>query len=191
MTHFALIPANMVSSSLIHTFLLYSFLLDYGHSCFCCDVTWHVSFWCFKLNMILPCFVPDVCSTHLLLLYCICSEENLRAALNKMGIGGHALEEIMDKVKNRHYQVLYFIAIGLTEQYDIPELTGLSGIMKYTASLHINLWDHTRCLLWFWNQPSKSIFQWKPESSASQSECSSLIYTWPFSLCSAGFINMS
>jgi hypothetical protein len=63
--------------------------------------------------------------------------------------------------------------------------------MKYTASLHINLWDHTLCLLWFWNQPSKSIFQWKPESSASQSECSSLIYTWPFSLRSAGFINMS
>ena len=162
-----------------------------AHSSFCCDVTWHVSLWCFKINMILPCFVPDVCSMHLLLLYCICSEENLRAALNKMGVGGHALEEIMDKVKNRHYQVLYFIAIGLTEQYDIPELTGLSGIMKYTASLHINLWDHTWCLLWFWNQPSKSIFQWKPESSASQSECSSLIYTWPFSLCSAGFINMS
>ncbi|CAD6270492.1 unnamed protein product [Miscanthus lutarioriparius] len=66
-------------------------------------------------------------------------EENLRAALNKMGVGGHALEEIMDKVKNRHYQVLYFIAIGLTKQYDIPELTGLCGIMKYTASLHINL----------------------------------------------------
>ena len=76
---------------------------------------------------------------HLLLLYCICSEEILRAALNKMGVGGHALEEVMDKVKNRHYQVLYFIAIGLTKQYDIPELTGLCGIMKYTASLHINL----------------------------------------------------
>uniref|UniRef100_A0A804RKG6 DNA primase large subunit n=1 Tax=Zea mays TaxID=4577 RepID=A0A804RKG6_MAIZE len=32
-------------------------------------------------------------------------EENLRAALNKMGVGGHALEEIIDKVKNRHYQL--------------------------------------------------------------------------------------
>ena len=47
-----------------------------------------------------------------------------------MGVGGHALEEIMDKVKNRHYQVLYFIAIGLTKQYDIPELTGLCGIIR-------------------------------------------------------------
>jgi len=71
--------------------------------------------------------------------YCICSDENLRAALNKMGVGGHALEEIMDKVKNRHYQVLYFIAVSLTEQYAIPELTSLSGMMKYTASLHIDL----------------------------------------------------
>jgi hypothetical protein len=41
-----------------------------------------------------------------LLAYCICREENLRAALNKMGVSGHALEDIMDKVKNRHYQVL-------------------------------------------------------------------------------------
>ncbi|CAL5067341.1 unnamed protein product [Urochloa decumbens] len=32
-------------------------------------------------------------------------EENLRAALNKMGVSGHTLEEIMDKVKNRHYQL--------------------------------------------------------------------------------------
>jgi hypothetical protein len=80
--------------------------------------------------MILPCFVPAVCSKHLLLLYCICSEENLRAALNKMGVGGHALEEIIDKVKNRHYQVLCFIAMGLTEQYDTLELTGLSVIMN-------------------------------------------------------------
>jgi hypothetical protein len=76
---------------------------------------------------------------HLPLFYCTCSEENLRAALNKMGVSGHALEEIVDKVKNRHYQVLYFIAISLTEQYAIPELTGTSGIMKYTASLHIDL----------------------------------------------------
>ncbi|KAL6874351.1 hypothetical protein ACP4OV_013371 [Aristida adscensionis] len=32
-------------------------------------------------------------------------EENLRAALNKMGISGRTLEDIMDKVKNRHYQL--------------------------------------------------------------------------------------
>jgi hypothetical protein len=71
--------------------------------------------------------------------YWICSDENLRAALNKMGVSGHALEGIMDKVKNRHYQVLYFIAISLTQQYSIPELSSLSGIMKYAASLHIDL----------------------------------------------------
>jgi hypothetical protein len=64
-----------------------------------------------------------------------------------MGVGGHALEEIMDKVKNRHDQVLYFIAVSLTEQYAIPELTSLSGIMKYTASLHIDLRGNTPCLL--------------------------------------------
>ncbi|KAF7008954.1 hypothetical protein CFC21_023595 [Triticum aestivum] len=32
-------------------------------------------------------------------------EENLRAALNNMGVGGNALEGILDKVKNRHYQL--------------------------------------------------------------------------------------
>lgn len=40
-------------------------------------------------------------------LCCIRSEENLRAALNNMGVSGNALEGILDKVKNRHYQVLY------------------------------------------------------------------------------------
>ncbi|XP_038989302.1 probable DNA primase large subunit [Phoenix dactylifera] len=33
------------------------------------------------------------------------SEENLRAALGKMGVGGHALDDVMDKVRNRHYQL--------------------------------------------------------------------------------------
>ncbi|KAK8960153.1 putative DNA primase large subunit [Platanthera guangdongensis] len=33
------------------------------------------------------------------------SEENLRAALAKMGVAGHAMDDVMDKVKNRHYQV--------------------------------------------------------------------------------------
>ncbi|KAF3323647.1 putative DNA primase large subunit [Carex littledalei] len=33
------------------------------------------------------------------------SEENLRAALNKMGVGGRAMDDIMDKVRNRHYQL--------------------------------------------------------------------------------------
>ncbi|GER27146.1 DNA primase [Striga asiatica] len=33
------------------------------------------------------------------------SEENLRAALNKMGVGHRAVENVMDKVRNRHYQL--------------------------------------------------------------------------------------
>ncbi|KAL6344272.1 hypothetical protein AAG906_037837 [Vitis piasezkii] len=33
------------------------------------------------------------------------SEENLRAALGKMGVGNRAMEDVMDKVRNRHYQL--------------------------------------------------------------------------------------
>ncbi|CAK9171933.1 unnamed protein product [Ilex paraguariensis] len=33
------------------------------------------------------------------------SEENLRAALGKMGVGNRALEDVIDKVRNRHYQL--------------------------------------------------------------------------------------
>ncbi|XP_073277438.1 probable DNA primase large subunit [Primulina huaijiensis] len=33
------------------------------------------------------------------------SEENLRAALGKMGVGNRAMEEVIDKVRNRHYQL--------------------------------------------------------------------------------------
>ncbi|KAF8399988.1 hypothetical protein HHK36_015861 [Tetracentron sinense] len=33
------------------------------------------------------------------------SEENLRAALGKMGVSDRAVEDIMDKVRNRHYQL--------------------------------------------------------------------------------------
>lgn len=36
------------------------------------------------------------------------SEENLRAALGKMGVGNRAMEDVMDKVRNRHYQVIEF-----------------------------------------------------------------------------------
>jgi hypothetical protein len=39
-----------------------------------------------------------------------------------MGVSGHALEDIMVKVKNRHYQVLYIITISLIKQYGITEL---------------------------------------------------------------------
>ncbi|KAF9594557.1 hypothetical protein IFM89_033527 [Coptis chinensis] len=33
------------------------------------------------------------------------SEENLRAALSKMGVGGRSMEDVMEKVRNRHYQL--------------------------------------------------------------------------------------
>ncbi|XP_010250659.1 PREDICTED: probable DNA primase large subunit [Nelumbo nucifera] len=33
------------------------------------------------------------------------SEENLRTALGKMGVSGRTAEEVMDKVRNRHYQL--------------------------------------------------------------------------------------
>ncbi|CAL8091028.1 unnamed protein product [Prunus armeniaca] len=33
------------------------------------------------------------------------NEENLRAALNKMGVTGRAVGDVMDKVRNRHYQL--------------------------------------------------------------------------------------
>lgn len=33
------------------------------------------------------------------------SEENLRAALGKMGVGSRPLEDVMEKVRNRHYQL--------------------------------------------------------------------------------------
>ncbi|OVA09342.1 DNA primase large subunit [Macleaya cordata] len=33
------------------------------------------------------------------------SEENLGAVLGKMGVGGHIVKDVMDKVRNRHYQL--------------------------------------------------------------------------------------
>ncbi|KAL5762465.1 hypothetical protein ACOSP7_018729 [Xanthoceras sorbifolium] len=33
------------------------------------------------------------------------SEENLRAALDRMGVGSRAAEDVLDKVRNRHYQL--------------------------------------------------------------------------------------
>lgn len=33
------------------------------------------------------------------------SEENLRAALSRMGVNSRAMEDVMDKVRNRHYQL--------------------------------------------------------------------------------------
>ncbi|XP_068665301.1 probable DNA primase large subunit isoform X2 [Aristolochia californica] len=45
------------------------------------------------------------------------SEDNLRAALGKMGVGGRAVDDIIDKARNRHYQLactLTFEAVHAT-----------------------------------------------------------------------------
>ncbi|KAF9586850.1 hypothetical protein IFM89_039951 [Coptis chinensis] len=55
-------------------------------------------------------------------LACTCnpsaSEENLRAALSKMGVGGHSMEDVMEKVRNCHYQRFMepLVMLGLTIQ---------------------------------------------------------------------------
>lgn len=33
------------------------------------------------------------------------SEENLRAALSRMGVNSRSMEDVIDKVRNRHYQL--------------------------------------------------------------------------------------
>lgn len=45
----------------------------------------------------------------LIALFIYLSEENLRAALGKMGVGGRSMDEVMDKVRNKHYQVTVFL----------------------------------------------------------------------------------
>lgn len=42
----------------------------------------------------------------LLAIFTYDSEENLRAALVRMGVSSRAVEDVMDKVHNRHYQVI-------------------------------------------------------------------------------------
>jgi len=34
------------------------------------------------------------------------SEDNLKAALSRMGLSSRGMEDVMDKVRNRHYQVI-------------------------------------------------------------------------------------
>jgi hypothetical protein len=43
----------------------------------------------------------------ILLLASYGSEENLRAALASMQVTGRSVDDIMEKVRNRHYQVYY------------------------------------------------------------------------------------
>lgn len=45
----------------------------------------------------------------LIALFIYLSEENLRAALGKMGVGGRSMDEVLDKVRNKHYQVTGFL----------------------------------------------------------------------------------
>lgn len=47
-------------------------------------------------------------SIFLRLLHLSNSEENLRAALGRMGVGSRAMEDVLDKVRNRHYQVVNY-----------------------------------------------------------------------------------
>ena len=53
-------------------------------------------------------------TNHEALVFChfLCgSEENLRAAFCKLGVGNHALEDVVDKAPNRHYQVIQLPAV--------------------------------------------------------------------------------
>ena len=53
-------------------------------------------------------------TNHEALVFChfLCgSEENLRAAFCKLGVGHHALEDVVDKAPNRHYQVIQLPAV--------------------------------------------------------------------------------
>ncbi|KAL6899220.1 hypothetical protein ACP4OV_005878 [Aristida adscensionis] len=56
-------------------------------------------------------------------------EENLRAALNKMGVSAHKLEEIMDKVKNRHYQLACTLTFEAT--HDVTCDAGINHPNQY------------------------------------------------------------
>ncbi|KAF7836806.1 putative DNA primase large subunit [Senna tora] len=57
------------------------------------------------------------------------SEENLRAALTRMGMNGRAMEDVMNKVRNRHYQLactLTFEAI-----HGVPNDAGINHPTQY------------------------------------------------------------
>lgn len=93
--------------------------------------------------------------------YCLSSEENLRAALNKMGVANKALEDVMDKVKNRHYQVivcyqnlllcfpLYALLLGASNDFEFCHAVGM----------YLNIWSCSRGILWSGNQSSESVLQ--------------------------------
>lgn len=60
------------------------------------------------------------------------SEDNLRAALGKMGVNNRTMEDIMDKVRNRHYQVLnllplnfYVMSVGINVNSCHVSLVGM------------------------------------------------------------------
>lgn len=45
------------------------------------------------------------------------SEENLRAALGKMGVNSRALEDVIDKARNKHYQVRKWLTSFVLETF--------------------------------------------------------------------------
>jgi len=62
--------------------------------------------------------VEENCIWHVIDMPCWCaispgSEDNLRAALSKMGVNSRAMDDVMDKVRNRHYQVRVCIIFNI------------------------------------------------------------------------------
>ncbi|KAJ3675778.1 hypothetical protein LUZ60_004820 [Juncus effusus] len=57
------------------------------------------------------------------------SEENLRAALNKMGVSGRPMDEIMDKVRNKHFQLACTLTFEATHNASCE--TGINHPNQY------------------------------------------------------------
>lgn len=71
------------------------------------------------------CFsIIVVCNCHSL----FNSEENLRAALGKMGVGGRSLDDILDKVRSRHYQV-----------FKLEIVSSIWWYLDFLRSVHLKL----------------------------------------------------
>lgn len=83
------------------------------------------------------------------------SEENLRAALGKMELSNRAVEDVMDKVRNRHYQVgtaaykfaSWCLCISSEVLFKISEQ--LDNI--YAVGMHLDIWSCTWNIMWCWD----------------------------------------
>lgn len=70
------------------------------------------------------------------------SEENLRAALGKMRLNNRAVEDVMDKVRSRHYQVGYYqLSINLISGGFVDMLVKLCEQMAnlYAVGMHVDI----------------------------------------------------